>query len=51
MNSFIIKENKEGHGEEFGINSAMKDRDTSYITMKLAQQHLPTYPTLFEKKK
>lgn len=47
-----MREDKEGYGEEFGfisrINSTMKDRD---ITMNLAQQRLPTYPTLFEKKK
>lgn len=46
-----MSENKEGHGEQFGTYSTVKDRDTSYITMNLAQQHLPTYLTLFEKKK
>lgn len=50
-----MREDKEGYGEEFGfisrINSTMKDRDTLYITMNLAQQRLPTNPTLFEKKK
>lgn len=51
MNSFLMRENKEGHGEELGINSTMKDKDTSYITMSLAEQRLPTYPTLSEKKK